>query len=150
MRYLDRDGSGKIEKEEFIAWWLGRGRAGAGAGDLDGDGRIDATERSLGRVAQVGTTEALRMHIEKIRGERDTLNREVLELEEDKARIQKQIVDLESNLSSINEDLARRHTGRNDIDTVLRETEGAYMSILASSQSLLQAVQRHMPRFKSL
>lgn len=75
MRYLDKDGSGKVDKEEFIDWWLGRGRAGGVAGDLDGDGRVDEMEAQLGRVAQVGSTEALRMHIEKIRGERDVLQR---------------------------------------------------------------------------
>mmetsp|Transcript_82498 Transcript_82498/g.199961 ORF Transcript_82498/g.199961 Transcript_82498/m.199961 type:complete len:198 (+) Transcript_82498:84-677(+) len=150
MRYLDKDSSGKVEKEEFIDWWLGRGRAGTEAADLDGDGRVDDMEAQLGRVAQVGSTEALRLHIEKIRGERDVLQREVLELQEDRARVQKQMVDLEEQLSRINEDLARRYAGRNDIDTVLRETESAYMTILSSSKSLLLAVQRHIPRFESL
>lgn len=60
------------------------------------------------------------------------------------------MVDLEESLSRINEDLARRYAGRNDIDTVLRETESAYMTILSSSKSLLLAVQRHIPRFESL
>ena len=42
---LDKDGSGRIEKGEFMGWWTAR----SGGADLDGDGRVDAVESQLVR-----------------------------------------------------------------------------------------------------
>lgn len=69
MRLLDRDNNGTVDKREFVDWWLSRGQ------DLDGDGRVSELEGRLNKVALSGSNEAVRVYIEKIRSDRDSLNR---------------------------------------------------------------------------
>jgi Sjoegren syndrome nuclear autoantigen 1 len=49
---------------------------------------------------------------------------------------------LTDRLSKINETLARKVQARNEYDRTIQETEGAYMKILESSQTLLQVLKR--------
>ena len=49
---------------------------------------------------------------------------------------------LTDRLSKINEGLARKIQARNEYDRTIQETEGAYMKILESSQTLLQVLKR--------
>ena len=42
----------------------------------------------------------------------------------------------------MNEGLARKVQARNEYDRTIQETEGAYMKILESSQTLLQVLKR--------
>ena len=98
LKLLDRDHSGTVDKEEFVNWWLSRGA------DLDADGaspnvksctcalslplslshvttrtlsagKVSELEAQLNKVALAGSNEAIREHIEKIREDRDALNR---------------------------------------------------------------------------
>eukprot|EP00466_Bigelowiella_natans_P003094 jgi/Bigna1/36200/e_gw1.13.191.1 len=59
--------------------------------------------------------------LEDLREKRETLNKE---------------------LQRINERLAKKTSARNDFDMTIQETEGAYMKILESSQTLLHVLKR--------
>lgn len=80
--------------------------------------------------------------IEDLREKREEINRQILKDEEDKAKIQRDISVLTDRLSKINENLTRKVTARNEYDRTIQETEGAYMKILESSQTLLQVLKR--------
>lgn len=80
--------------------------------------------------------------IEDLREKREEINRQILKDEEDKAKIQRDLSVLTDRLSKINENLARKVTARNEYDRTIQETEGAYMKILESSQTLLQVLKR--------
>ncbi len=80
--------------------------------------------------------------IEDLREKREEINRQILKDEEDKAKIQRDLSVLTDRLSNINENLARKVQARNEYDRTIQETEGAYMKILESSQTLLQVLKR--------
>lgn len=80
--------------------------------------------------------------IEDLREKREEINRQILKDEEDKAKIQRDLSQLTDRLSTINENLARKVQARNEYDRTIQETEGAYMKILESSQTLLQVLKR--------
>ena len=80
--------------------------------------------------------------IEDLREKREEINRQILKEEEDKAKIQRDLSVLTDRLSNINENLARKVQARNEYDRTIQETEGAYMKILESSQTLLQVLKR--------
>jgi Sjoegren syndrome nuclear autoantigen 1 len=80
--------------------------------------------------------------IEDLREKREEINRNVLKEEEEKAKIQRDLSILTDRLANINEQLARKVQARNDYDKTIQETEGAYMKILESSQTLLQVLKR--------
>jgi Sjoegren syndrome nuclear autoantigen 1 len=80
--------------------------------------------------------------IEDLREKREEINRQILQDEEEKAKIQRDLSVLTDRLSKINEALARKVQARNEYDKTIQETEGAYMKILESSQTLLQVLKR--------
>jgi sjoegren syndrome nuclear autoantigen 1 len=80
--------------------------------------------------------------IEDLREKREEINRQILKDEEDKAKIQRDLSVLTDRLSHINENLSRKVSARNEYDRTIQETEGAYMKILESSQTLLQVLKR--------
>eukprot|EP01040_Poterioochromonas_malhamensis_P023519 gene23519-28872_t len=80
--------------------------------------------------------------IEDLRDRRETINREILNDEAAKSKIQQDLALLTKRLAEINEDLAKKITTRNEYDRTIQETEAAYMKILESSQTLLQVLKR--------
>ena len=80
--------------------------------------------------------------IEDLREKREEINKQILREEQDKARIQKDLSTLTDRLSVINSMLAKKVQARNEYDRTIQETEGAYMKILESSQTLLQVLKR--------
>ena len=80
--------------------------------------------------------------IEDLREKREEINRQILKEEEEKAKIQRDLSILTDRLSKINEALTRKSQARNEYDRTIQETEGAYMKILESSQTLLQVLKR--------
>jgi sjoegren syndrome nuclear autoantigen 1 len=80
--------------------------------------------------------------IEDLREKREEINKQILKDESDKQRIQTDLSRLTDSLSRINEQLARKVQARNEYDRTIQETEGAYMKILESSQTLLQVLKR--------
>ena len=80
--------------------------------------------------------------IEDLREKREEINKQILKDEGDKQRIQTDLSRLTDSLSRINEQLARKVQARNEYDRTIQETEGAYMKILESSQTLLQVLKR--------
>jgi Sjoegren syndrome nuclear autoantigen 1 len=80
--------------------------------------------------------------IEDLREKREEINRNILKEEEEKAKIQRDLSILTERLAKINESLARKVQARNDYDDTIQQTEGAYMKILESSQTLLQVLKR--------
>lgn len=80
--------------------------------------------------------------IEDLREKREEINRQILHDESEKQRIQSSLSSLTDQLSRINEQLARKVQARNEYDRTIQETEGAYMKILESSQTLLQVLKR--------
>lgn len=80
--------------------------------------------------------------VEDLREKREEINRQIAREEEEKAKIQRDLSVLTDKLAKINEQLARRTQARNEYDRTIQETEGAYMKILESSQTLLQVLKR--------
>ena len=80
--------------------------------------------------------------IEDLREKREEINKQILKDEGDKQRIQTDLSRLTDSLSRINEQLARKVQARNEYDRTIQETEGAYMKILESSQTLLTVLKR--------
>jgi hypothetical protein len=67
--------------------------------------------------------------IEDLREKREEVNRQILQEEEEKAKIQKDLSILTDRLSKINESLARKVQARNEYDKTIQETEAAYMKV---------------------
>ncbi|KAK1155606.1 hypothetical protein AOXY_G26615 [Acipenser oxyrinchus oxyrinchus] len=80
--------------------------------------------------------------IEELCSKREELNRQILQEEEEKTKLQNDIRILTEKLSRVNESLARKLAARNDFDRTIAETEAAYMKILESSQTLLNVLKR--------
>ena len=67
--------------------------------------------------------------IEDLREKREEVNRQILQEEEEKAKIQKDLSILTDRLSKINESLARKVQARNEYDKTIQETEAAYEGV---------------------
>jgi Sjoegren syndrome nuclear autoantigen 1 len=80
--------------------------------------------------------------IEDLREKRESVNKDILRAEEEKAKIQKDLSILTDRLQRLNEDLTRKQQARNEYDKTIQETEAAYMKILESSQTLLHVLKR--------
>merc|ERR1712166_517007 len=80
--------------------------------------------------------------LEEMREHREVLNREIAKEEDDKNKIQNDLKILTERLSRINDSLARHVAARNEYDMSIQETEGAYLKILESSQTLLHVLKR--------
>lgn len=60
----------------------------------------------------------------------------------DKTSIEKEIAGLTERLSQVNEGLAKKLSTKSEYDKAIQETEGAYIKILESSQTLLHVLKR--------
>ncbi|CAE7923982.1 DIP13, partial [Symbiodinium sp. KB8] len=81
-------------------------------------------------------------NIEELRGEREDVNRRLLRLDEERARLQKEIQLMTSRLSEVNHEMSVLSATRSEYDQTIRETEGAYMKILESAKTLCDVVRR--------
>merc|ERR1719498_1074176 len=80
--------------------------------------------------------------IEDLREKREEVNRQILQEEEEKAKIQKDLSILTDRLQKLTESLMRKTQARNEYDKTIQETEAAYMKILESSATLLHVLKR--------
>uniref|UniRef100_A0A8C5PDJ9 SSNA1 n=1 Tax=Leptobrachium leishanense TaxID=445787 RepID=A0A8C5PDJ9_9ANUR len=80
--------------------------------------------------------------IEDLCSKREELNRQILQEEEEKNKLQNDIRVLSERLARLNQELARKMAARNDFDRTIAETQAAYMKILESSQTLLNVLKR--------
>ena len=60
----------------------------------------------------------------------------------EKSAIEKEIAALTERLSQVNEGLSKKLTTKQEYDKAIQETEGAYIKILESSQTLLHVLKR--------
>ncbi|XP_045191146.1 microtubule nucleation factor SSNA1-like [Mercenaria mercenaria] len=75
-------------------------------------------------------------------GKRDELHKQIMQEEEEKQKLQNDIRILTERLAKVNESLSKKMASRNEFDKTIAETEGAYMKILESSQTLLNVLKR--------
>ncbi|KAM7445381.1 Sjoegren syndrome nuclear autoantigen 1 [Porites harrisoni] len=87
--------------------------------------------------------------IEDLCTKRDELQKQILNEEEEKSKIQNDIRILSERLAKINESLAKKIASRNEYDKTIAETEAAYMKILESSQTLLHVLKKETAKDKS-
>lgn len=86
--------------------------------------------------------------IEDLCTKRDELQKQILNEEEEKSKIQNDIRILSERLAKINESLAKKIASRNEYDKTIAETEAAYMKILESSQTLLHVLKKETAKDK--
>lgn len=86
--------------------------------------------------------------IEDLCTKRDELQKQILNEEEEKGKIQNDIRILSERLAKINESLAKKIASRNEYDKTIAETEAAYMKILESSQTLLHVLKKETGKDK--
>lgn len=70
--------------------------------------------------------------IEDLCTKRDELQKQILNEEEEKEKIQNDIRILSERLAKINESLAKKIASRNEYDKTIAETEAAYMKVSLS------------------
>ncbi|KAK2143519.1 hypothetical protein LSH36_834g00048 [Paralvinella palmiformis] len=80
--------------------------------------------------------------IEDLCTKRDELQKQILDEEEEKRKVQNDIRILTEKLAKINESLSKKMASRNEFDKTIAETEAAYMKILESSQTLLNVLKK--------
>ncbi|KAL8455887.1 hypothetical protein Emag_000261 [Eimeria magna] len=80
--------------------------------------------------------------IDELKRKREEVNRQIVQEELDKEKIQKEIALLQERLQRIKESLARKIHARCEYDKTIQETEGAYSKILESAQTLLHVLKR--------
>eukprot|EP00435_Cladocopium_sp_Y103_P016703 s2972_g4.t1 len=132
----------------FVEGWSPVGSSRSQPPDLSSEALCDfplqlseKTMASQGATLQNYNNELVKS-IEDLREKREELNRQILKEEEDKAKIQKELSILTDRLQKVNESLVRKTQARNEYDKTIQETEGAYMKILESSQTLLHVLKR--------
>ncbi len=67
--------------------------------------------------------------IEDLCTKRDELQKQILEEEEEKRKIQNDIRILTERLAKVNEGLSKKTASRNEFDKTIAETEAAYMKV---------------------
>lgn len=72
--------------------------------------------------------------IEDLCTKRDELQKQILNEEEEKSKIQNDIRILSERLAKINESLAKKIASRNEYDKTIAETEAAYMKVSLNFQ----------------
>lgn len=72
--------------------------------------------------------------IEDLCTKRDELQKQILNEEEEKAKIQNDIRILSERLAKINESLAKKIASRTEYDKTIAETEAAYMKVSSNLQ----------------
>jgi len=60
----------------------------------------------------------------------------------EKSLLEKEIAEISEELSHVNESLSKKQKLRNEYERTIQETEGAYVKILESSQTLLHVLKR--------
>ncbi|KAI3381220.1 hypothetical protein SNEBB_002697 [Seison nebaliae] len=80
--------------------------------------------------------------IEDLCHKRDELQRSIILDEDEKRKIENDLQNLTDRLTKINESLAKKLCARNDFDKTIAETEDAYVKIVESSLSLMNAAKR--------
>jgi sjoegren syndrome nuclear autoantigen 1 len=82
-----------------------------------------------------------------LKEQRSVLEKQIQQDLSEKNKIEKEIAVLTEKLTRINgkiylESLSKKMIARNDYDKAIQETEGAYIKILESSQTLLHVLKR--------
>jgi uncharacterized membrane-anchored protein YhcB (DUF1043 family) len=77
------------------------------------------------------------------------VNRSLLRSEEERGKLQHELRRIQERLNEINEGSAKEVAYRDELDTMIRESEDAFMKILESSQTLLAVVRREQVAMKS-
>ncbi|KAL3159635.1 DCC-interacting protein 13-beta [Trebouxia sp. C0009 RCD-2024] len=80
--------------------------------------------------------------IEDLREKREEVQKQIRDEEAEKSKLQQDLQVLTKRLAHINDALARKIATRTEYDKVIQETEGAYIKILESSQTLLTVLKR--------
>ena len=83
----------------------------------------------IGYITVVLTDTLTRAGIEDLCSKRDELQRQILEEEEEKRKIQNDIQILTERLAQVNESLAQKMATRSDYDHTIAETEAAYKKV---------------------
>jgi len=78
--------------------------------------------------------------IEDLCTRRDELQKQILDEEEEKNKLQNDIRILTERLAKVNESLSKKIASRAEFDRTIAETEAAYTKILESSQTLLNVL----------
>ena len=86
-------------------------------------------------------------HLESIKEQRSIIEKEIQVEMIEKSQIEKQIAMLTDRLTQLNgnpysDSLHKKIETRNNYDRTIQETEGAYIKILESSQTLLHVLKR--------
>mmetsp|Transcript_9609 Transcript_9609/g.9565 ORF Transcript_9609/g.9565 Transcript_9609/m.9565 type:complete len:110 (+) Transcript_9609:3-332(+) len=81
-------------------------------------------------------------HLEELKDQRNGLEEQIQATMREKTTLEKEIAALGERLSRVNEALNKKIQARNEYDKTIQETEGAYMKILESSQTLLHVLKR--------
>ena len=80
--------------------------------------------------------------IESIKSSRDDIQQEVQNDEEEKRQLEFQMQTLNEKLHNLTQQLQKKYQARNDYDRTINETEGAFVKILESSQTLLHVLKK--------
>ena len=85
--------------------------------------------------------------LEDLKEQRSGLEKEIQEELAEKSKLEREIALLTERLTRVNgevqiENLNKKVIARNDYDKAIQETEGAYIKILESSQTLLHVLKR--------
>lgn len=80
--------------------------------------------------------------LEELKETRSSLDRQIQNDMIEKSAIEKEISGLTERLSQINESLSKKLGTKQEYDKAIQETEGAYIKILESSQTLLHVLKR--------
>ena len=80
--------------------------------------------------------------IENLRDKREDMNRQISKQEQDKKELERELSVLTDKMNTLNTELTRNVVLRNEYNRTIQETEGAYMKILQSSQTLLHVLNR--------
>ena len=80
--------------------------------------------------------------IENLREKREDMNRQISKQEQDKKELERELSVLTDKMNTLNTELTRNIVLRNEYNRTIQETEGAYMKILQSSQTLLHVLNR--------
>ncbi|GBF94162.1 hypothetical protein Rsub_07149 [Raphidocelis subcapitata] len=94
-----------------------------------------------GAALQTSNNELVKC-IEDLREKREIILKQINDEESEKMKIQGELQQLTKRLAAINESLARKIDTKNEYDKIIGETEGAYVRILESSQTLLTVLKR--------
>ena len=77
-----------------------------------------------------------------IRHQRKDLQDDITVDEEEKAQIESQMAKLNERLTELNTGLQKKYATRAEYDRTINETEGAFVKILESSQTLLHVLKK--------